>query len=55
MKIEAQIQQMAAAQVLWIPAAEWPTALFMDKKITGAPTSIAYMYYPWAADVGAAQ
>jgi peptide/nickel transport system substrate-binding protein len=27
----------------------------MDKRITGAPTSIAYMYYPWAADVGAAQ
>jgi len=55
LKIEAQIQQMAASQVLWIPAAEWPTSLFIDKRITGAPTSIAYMYYPWAADVGAAQ
>jgi peptide/nickel transport system substrate-binding protein len=55
LKIEAQLQQLEASQVLWIPAAEWPTALFMDKRITGAPTSISYMYYPWAADVGAAQ
>ena len=53
--VEARIQQLAADQVPWIPAAEWPTSLFMDKRITGAPTSIAYMYYPWAADVGAAQ
>ncbi|MFC1432582.1 ABC transporter substrate-binding protein [Streptacidiphilus sp. N1-3] len=52
--IEAKIQQLAAQQVPWIPAAEWPTSLFLDKRITGAPTSIAYMYYPWAADVGAA-
>ncbi|MEZ0093823.1 ABC transporter substrate-binding protein [Streptacidiphilus sp. EB129] len=53
--IEARIQQQAADQVLWIPAAEWPTSVFLNKRITGAPTSIAYMYYPWAADVGAAQ
>ena len=32
----------------------WPTAVFLNKRITGAPTTIAYMYYPWAADVGAA-
>jgi len=53
--IEARIQRLAAQQVLWIPVAEWPTSLFMNKRITGAPTSIAYMYYPWAADVGAAK
>ena len=53
--VEAKLQQLAASQVPWIPAAEWPTSLFLNKRITGAPTSIAYMYYPWAADVGAAQ
>ncbi|MEU6309377.1 ABC transporter substrate-binding protein [Streptomyces sp. NPDC047014] len=52
--IEAELQRHAAEQLLWIPVAEWPTALFMNKRITGAPTTIAYMYYPWAADVGAA-
>ncbi|MHA6757477.1 ABC transporter substrate-binding protein [Streptacidiphilus sp. PAMC 29251] len=53
LRIEAQIQRTAADQVLWIPVAEWPTSVFLNKRITGAPTSIAYMYYPWAADVGA--
>ncbi|MFF7633187.1 ABC transporter substrate-binding protein [Kitasatospora sp. NPDC008050] len=53
--IEAQLNKQASDQDLWIPVAEWPTSLFMNKRITGAPTTISYMYYPWAADVGAAQ
>jgi peptide/nickel transport system substrate-binding protein len=53
--IEAKINKLEVQQVLWIPVAEWPDALFMDRRITGAPTTIAYMYYPWAADVGAAK
>lgn len=55
MRIEAKLQKQAAEQVLWIPVAEWPTAVFLNKRITGAPTTISYMYYPWAADVGAAK
>ncbi|MEU6676494.1 ABC transporter substrate-binding protein [Streptomyces sp. NPDC046925] len=54
-RIEAELQKHAAEQVLWIPVAEWPTAVFLNKRVTGAPTTISYMYYPWAADVGAAQ
>ncbi|MFC9292556.1 ABC transporter substrate-binding protein [Streptomyces sp. NPDC057011] len=53
--IEAKLQHQASEQLLWIPVAEWPTALFLGKRITGAPTTISYMYHPWAADVGAAQ
>ncbi|MFI6051090.1 ABC transporter substrate-binding protein [Streptomyces violascens] len=53
--IEAKLQQKAADEVLWIPVAEWPTSVFLNKRITGAPTTISYLYYPWAADVGAAQ
>ncbi|MFD4237593.1 ABC transporter substrate-binding protein [Streptomyces sp. NPDC058542] len=52
--IVAGLQRHAAGHLLWIPVAEWPTSLFLNKRITGAPTTIAYMYYPWAADVGAA-
>ncbi|MCB5164291.1 ABC transporter substrate-binding protein [Streptomyces bambusae] len=52
--IEAKLQRRAAEQLLWIPVAEWPTAVFLGKRITGAPTTISYMYHPWAADVGAA-
>ncbi|WP_308222478.1 ABC transporter substrate-binding protein [Kitasatospora sp. A2-31] len=51
----AQLQKSASEQLLWIPVAEWPTAVFLNKRITGAPTTISYMYYPWAADVGAAR
>ncbi|WP_405487178.1 ABC transporter substrate-binding protein [Streptomyces sp. NBC_00096] len=50
----AELQKKAADQLLWIPVAEWPTAVFLGKRITGAPTTISYLYYPWAADVGAA-
>ena len=53
--VEAGLQKQAAEQVLWIPVAEWPTSVFINKRITGAPTTISYMYYPWAADVGAAK
>ncbi|MEU8774895.1 ABC transporter substrate-binding protein [Streptomyces sp. NPDC048606] len=55
MDIEAKLQHHASERLLWIPVAEWPTALFMNKRITGAPTTISYMYHPWAAAVGAAQ
>ncbi|MFE1556535.1 ABC transporter substrate-binding protein [Streptomyces sp. NPDC058734] len=51
----AKLQRQAAEQLLWIPVAEWPTAVFLNKRITGAPTTISYMYHPWAAAVGAAQ
>lgn len=53
--IEAKLQRTAAEKLLWIPVAEWPTAVFLNKRLTGAPTTIAYMYHPWAADVGAAR
>ncbi|MCF2527468.1 ABC transporter substrate-binding protein [Yinghuangia soli] len=52
--LEAKLQQMAHDRVLWMPVAEWPSTVFLNKRITGAPTTISYMYYPWAADVGAA-
>ncbi|MDJ0385564.1 ABC transporter substrate-binding protein [Streptomyces sp. G-G2] len=54
MSAAAELQKKADDQLLWIPVAEWPTAVFMNKRITGAPTTISYLYYPWAADVGAA-
>lgn len=54
MATAAELQKKAADQLLWIPVAEWPTAVFLNKRITGAPTTISYLYYPWAADVGAA-
>ncbi|MFF0431535.1 ABC transporter substrate-binding protein [Streptomyces sp. NPDC004327] len=54
LRAETGLQRHAAEQLPWIPVAEWPTALFLNKRLTGAPTTIAYMYYPWAAGIGAA-
>ncbi|MEV6521392.1 ABC transporter substrate-binding protein [Longispora sp. NPDC051575] len=51
--LTAQLQKRATDELLWIPVAEWPTSVFLNKRITGAPTSICYLYYPWAAQVGA--
>ncbi|MGW6919312.1 ABC transporter substrate-binding protein [Kitasatospora sp. NPDC054939] len=53
--VTAELQRIASEQLLWIPVAEWPTAVFLNKRITGAPTTISYLYHPWAAAVGAAQ
>lgn len=52
--VTAQLQKLAIDQMLCIPVAEYPAAVFLSKRITGAPTTISYLYYPWAADVGAA-
>ncbi|GGT19367.1 ABC transporter substrate-binding protein [Nonomuraea spiralis] len=51
--LTTRLRDIEVGQMLWIPVAEWPTSLYLGDRITGAPTSIAYMYYPWAADVGA--
>lgn len=52
--LTAQLQKMAIDRVLCLPVAEYPSSVFLGKRITGAPTTISYMYYPWAADIGAA-
>jgi peptide/nickel transport system substrate-binding protein len=51
--LTAQLQKMAIDRALCLPVAELPNTVFLGNRITGAPTTIAYMYYPWAADVGA--
>ncbi|MFI1386118.1 ABC transporter substrate-binding protein [Embleya sp. NPDC020886] len=49
--IEVQAQINADSSVL--PIVEPANRLFLGKRITGAPASFVYLYYPWAADVGA--
>lgn len=38
----------------WVPLVDPATRLFMNNKVTGAPASFSYLYYPWAAELGAA-
>jgi peptide/nickel transport system substrate-binding protein len=49
----AEAQRIANAQLPWLPLYEVPVSVFMGKRITGVQPSVAYLYYPWAATIGA--
>ncbi|MFD3534974.1 ABC transporter substrate-binding protein [Streptomyces sp. NPDC058664] len=53
--LTAELQRIALAELPVIPVYEAPYSVFLGKRITGAPTGIAQLYYPWAATIGAAQ
>ncbi|MDQ3404000.1 MAG: ABC transporter substrate-binding protein, partial [Actinomycetota bacterium] len=53
-EIVADLQKTVTEQLLWLPIAHAPNSVFMNKRITGAPATNAYLYYPWAAQLGAA-
>ncbi|WP_345065617.1 ABC transporter substrate-binding protein [Leifsonia kafniensis] len=48
-----QIQEIAMADLPWIPIVDPSVRLFLNKRVTGVPASFVYLYYPWAADLGA--
>jgi peptide/nickel transport system substrate-binding protein len=47
------VQRRFADAAVWIPVAQVPTALVIDDELTGPPASMAYLYHPWAAKLGA--
>ncbi|KQQ92736.1 peptide ABC transporter substrate-binding protein [Leifsonia sp. Leaf325] len=49
----AQAQRIANEQLPWLPLYEAPTTLFLGKRITGVAPSVAFLYAPWAASIGA--
>ncbi|MFE4261859.1 ABC transporter substrate-binding protein [Streptomyces sp. NPDC056883] len=49
----AEAQKIASRELPWLPLYSLPVSVFMGKKITGVQPSIAYLYYPWAAEIGA--
>ena len=53
-KLTVQLQSMFMDDMPWIPMFEIPTTVFLNKRLGGAPTSSAYLAYPWAATIGAA-
>jgi peptide/nickel transport system substrate-binding protein len=48
-----ELQQKVTENVLWIPVDHSANSVFLSKRITGAPATNAYLYYPWAAQLGA--
>lgn len=49
----AQAQQITQEELPWLPMYTLPTSVWMGKRITGVAPSINFMYYPWAATIGA--
>lgn len=50
-----QVQTIALEELPWIPIVDPSVRLFMNDRVTGVPASFVYLYYPWAADLGAAE
>jgi peptide/nickel transport system substrate-binding protein len=53
-EIVVELQRIVTEQMLWISVVQSPNSVFQSNEITGAPATNAYLYYPWAAQVGAA-
>ncbi|MEF9887168.1 ABC transporter substrate-binding protein [Streptomyces sp. P9-A4] len=51
----AELQKIALRELPILSVFEAPYSVFLGKRITGAPTGIAQLYYPWAATIGAAK
>jgi peptide/nickel transport system substrate-binding protein len=47
------LQTQVMAELPWIPIVDPSVLLFMNDRVTGVPASFVYLYYPWAADLGA--
>ncbi|MFJ9890510.1 ABC transporter substrate-binding protein [Streptomyces sp. NPDC091287] len=54
-ELTARAQRTVSEQLLWIPLVQTPGTLFMNRRITGAPATNAYLYYPWAARIGSSR
>lgn len=52
-ELTAKAQQIANAELPWLPLFEGPIPLFLGERITGLEPSMAFLYYPWAATLGA--
>jgi peptide/nickel transport system substrate-binding protein len=46
-------QATMTKDAVWLPLEYLSNILYMSDRVTGAPASIAYLYFPWAAQVGA--
>ena len=50
-----EVQDIAMTDLPWIPIVDPSVRLFLNDRVTGVPASFVYLYYPWAADLGASE
>ena len=53
-ELAVEIQREMMDLTPWVPLVDPATRLYMNNRVTGVPASFAYLYYPWAAELGAA-
>ncbi|MFD5898775.1 MULTISPECIES: ABC transporter substrate-binding protein [unclassified Streptomyces] len=51
-KLAVDVQRRFTDAAVWISVAQVPSVLVLGDKLTGPPASMAYLYYPWAAELG---
>lgn len=54
-ELTAELEALAMQDMPWLPIVDPAVRLFISDRVTGVPASFAYLYYPWAADLGAAE
>jgi peptide/nickel transport system substrate-binding protein len=54
-ELAIELQRRWVEGTPWIPVAQSPATVALRADLTGVPSSAAYLYYPWAADLGSAQ
>ena len=52
-RLVVQLQVRVADELLWIPVERSSSTVWMRRGLTGAPKTNAYLYFPWAAGLGA--
>ncbi|MGO1538652.1 MAG: ABC transporter substrate-binding protein [Leucobacter sp.] len=53
-EITIELERRWVENAVWIPVVATPSTLVMSNEVTGVPSSAAYIYYPWAVDLGSA-
>ena len=53
-ELTVEAEALIMEQQPWVPINDLTVRMYMNEEITGAPASFVYLYYPWAADLGAA-
>jgi len=54
-EITIELQKRWVENAVWIPVVATPATLIMSNTVTGVPSSAAYIYYPWAVDLGSSK
>ncbi|GAA1512683.1 peptide/nickel transport system substrate-binding protein [Agromyces terreus] len=52
-KLADRLQHIANEELPWLPLSSSPTTVYQGERITGVAPSIAFLYFPWAATIGA--